>query len=480
MKTKEKLRMTSDAISASQIRERLGHPIIDADGHVVEYLPTFDAYLREEGIAGGLSELMPRANFDGSPTWQSLTPEARQAQRAYRSPWWGFPMANTRDFATAHAPALLHSRLDELGIDLAVCYPSIGLQCPAVRDEELRIAACRALNRYLADQFAGYGDRLVPVAAIPTANPAEAIAELDHAVALGFKAVMIGGFAIREIPDGGPGATWIDNLGLDSVYDYDPVWEHLVALGLSAGVHSGSMGWSGRRSISNFSYNHMGNFAGANEATAKSLYLAGVPHRFPTLRLAFLEGGVTWAVQLLADLVAHWDKRGPEGLRALDPSALDPDEFDELVEHYAPLLNPERGTGAILARTYGTADVVDDYAATGVRGPADIVAQFTSSYAFGCEADDPLTSLAFDTSRIPGGAQLNALFSSDIGHWDVAEMAHVLPEVYEQIEHGWLDTDQLRAFTYDNAVRFYTDSNPDFFTGTILEHHVSEHLDASQ
>lgn len=461
--------MTATTVRAAELRERLGHPVIDADGHIVEFPPDLDAALRKEGISGGLGELMRQANFDGSPTWQSLTPEQRLEQRSYRSPWWGFAMANTRDFATAHSPHLLYSRLDELGIDFAVCYPSIGLQCGAQRDDDLRRASCRAMNEYLAEQFTGLWDRMTPVAVIPTSNPDEAIDALDHAVSLGLKTVMLAGFALRPM-SGGDGGHWIDNLGVDSLYDYDPMWQRLVDLGLSAGFHSGSMGWSGRRSISNFTYNHIGNFAGANEATAKSLYLAGVPNRFPGLRLAFLEGGVTWALQLLVDLIGHLEKRGPDGLPALDPQFLDPDEFDRLIAEHPGRLTPVAGLGAQLQQAYGTNDVVDDFAATGVSGPDDIIEQFTRCYSFGCEADDALVPLAFDPARNGSGATLRALFGSDIGHWDVADMTHVLPEAYEHVEHGLLNDAQMQAFVYTNAHDFYTETNPNFFSGTILDH----------
>ena len=37
------------------------------------------------------------------------------------------------------------------------------------------------------------------------------------------------------------------------------------------------------------------------------------------------------------------------------------------------------------------------------------------------------------------GARLNALFSSDIGHFDVPDMTEVVPEAYELVEHGLLD-----------------------------------------
>ena len=114
--------------------------------------------------------------------------------------WWSLPAANTLDRATAHLPRLLYERLDDLGIDFAVLYPSRGLTTLSIRDAELRQVACRALNAFNAEIYFPYADRMTPVAQIPTHTPAEAIAELDHAVGrLGFKAIMINGLVHRPI-----------------------------------------------------------------------------------------------------------------------------------------------------------------------------------------------------------------------------------------------------------------------------------------
>ena len=48
-------------------------------------------------------------------------------------------------------------------------------------------------------------------------------------------------------------------------------------------------------------------------------------------------------------------------------------------------------------------------------------------------------------------------------------MVDVMPEAYEQVENGWLDKEQFRAFMCDNAVRLCTGADPGFFKGTILE-----------
>ena len=93
-----------------------------------------------------------------------------------RPPWWTLPAANTLDRATAHLPKLLHERLDDFGIDFAVLYPSRALTTTAIKDDELRQVACRALNHFNRDVYAEFSDRMAPVAQVPMHTPAEAIA----------------------------------------------------------------------------------------------------------------------------------------------------------------------------------------------------------------------------------------------------------------------------------------------------------------
>jgi hypothetical protein len=45
-------------------------------------------------------------------------------------------------------------------------------------------------------------------------------------------------------------------------------------------------------------YNQIGHFAAAAEGICEALFLAGVTRRFPTLKFAFKEGGVGWALSL--------------------------------------------------------------------------------------------------------------------------------------------------------------------------------------
>jgi hypothetical protein len=58
------------------------------------------------------------------------------------------------------------------------------------------------------------------------------------------------------------------------------------------------------------------------------------------------------------------------------------------------------------------------------------------------------------------------MFSSDLGHWDVPDMAGILLEAHELVEDGHLDAAAFRDFTFVNPVRFYTSVNPSFFEGT--------------
>jgi len=463
-------------MTSAEVRKGLDHPVIDIDGHNIEDFAVLAGYLAEEGVdpAGAAMQRLLPPSFGPFAEWGALTTAERARRRVARPPWWGSPMQRTRDLATAMFPSLLYERLDEFGIDVGVVYPSVGLIFFHLEDEAERRGACRALNRCNAAAFAPYRDRLIPVAAIPMHTPEEAIAELDHAVGtLGFKAVLLAGYVQRPVaavaerdPELALYAQWLDTYGIDSAHDYDPVWQRCLDLGVAVSFHSGSIGWGSRMSISSYMYNHLGHLAEGHHALAKSLFLGGVTRRFPGLRFAFLEGGVGWASALYADLIGHWDKRNGTAVQAYNPANLDRAEFASLMAQYGGP-RPERAQRRSSAfGALGTDALLDEFEACGIEKASDIRDLFVPSFYFGCEADDPLTSMAFNTRVNPFGARLNAMFGSDISHWDLPDMSEVLEEAWELVEGGLLSGEDFRDFAFANPVRFF---GPEFFQGTVVE-----------
>jgi predicted TIM-barrel fold metal-dependent hydrolase len=482
----------SRATRAAALRSRLGHPVVDADGHFIETAPVWKGfvrdYVREHG-GGDLAERFERlGGIDYDETvlrpWSRLAEAERRASWTPRPPWWSLPAANTLDRATAHLPRLLSERLDDLGIDFAVLYPSRTLTTMAIQDAELRPLACRALNALAAEVYRPFADRLTPVAQIPTHTPGEAIAALEHAVGeLGLRAIMINGLVHRPI---GPGAAardarlpnWgsgsgerIDALGLDSEHDYDPFWRRCQELGVAPASHTPGMGWGSRRSISSYVYNHIGSFGASMEAFCKALFLGGVTRRFPGLAFGLLEGGVAWACALLADLVGHFEKRSARAIHHLDPARIDTDLLMKLFAEY--------GGGRFRADLPGLRESflrlepeppeLDEWKALGAADEEELIELFVPRFYFGCEADDPTVAWAFDASRNPGGRRLRAMFSSDLGHWDVPDMGEILLEAHELVEDGHLEPADFRDFVFTNPVRFYTAVNAGFFRGTRVE-----------
>jgi predicted TIM-barrel fold metal-dependent hydrolase len=466
-------------IDAETIRGRLDHPVIDADGHVVEFLPLIRDFIVEEAdetVAKRFDDVL-----GSGATVRALDVEARRRLGLSRTGWWGVPAANTFDRATAMLPRLLYERLDEIGLDVAVLYPTAGLMAMALDDDELRCTLARACNRYSAECYGEYSDRLLPVAVVPNYTPEEALTELDHAVrVLGLKPVLFGGLVLRIAPghDGDRAARWVDGLGLDSAYDYDPVWMRCAELGVSPTFHSTGIGFGSRVSPTNYVANHLGNFAAGSEAVCRSLLFGGAMTRFRTLRFAFLEGGVAWASSLYADLVGHWEKRNREALAHYDPQALDRSELDRLVRRHGSDAFVERldrvdASLRFLSDPDEDPTVLDEFAASGLESTDQIRDVFADQCFFGCEADDPMNALAFDGRLHPMGARLQAMFASDIGHWDVPDFRGVLGEAWELVEDGRLDEDAFRAFTFSNVARLFTDTRPDFFAGTAVEDAVA-------
>ncbi len=471
------------ASASAKVRARLNYPIIDADGHTVELTPVVLDYMKEIGGTDILKKVWDRANLTH---WTS--PEERRDNWVPLKTWWGLP-PRTLDRATAHLPRLLYERLDDMGIDFAVQYPSFGLGLPRIEDRETRLVACRAYNTYLSAAYREYADRMTPAAVIPMHTPQEAIDELQYAVkVLGLKVIMISLVSRpiprvrREWPQAAAFAERLETFGLDSDYDYDPVWAKCVELKVAVVSHAAGMDWGSRRSISNYMFNHIGMFAAAGEALCKSLFMGGVTRRFPTLNFAFLEGGVGWACNLYADMVGHWEKRNGKAIHNLDPARTDQELLLRLMAEYGGEMVTSRleSLRAFFRQEQPRPPVLDDWAACQIDKAEDLHTLFVPRFYFGCEADDPMNALAFNTKVNPFGARLQAVLGSDIGHWDAADMMNVVAEAYELVERGLIAEEDFRDLVFTNPVRLHAGMDPDFFKGTRVENAVARLLRGSE
>lgn len=473
-------------LTAAEVRRRVGHPIVDGDGHFLEFMPLVNdeitSYLEESG-GTALAErfrTQVRGAFDTAVFQADRTSPEVLDRWASMPSWWGNPTADARERATAHLPSLMYERLDELGIDVMCIYPSWTLGFVEAGDDELRAHACRGVNRYISRIFSGYRDRFVPAAVIPMDNPEMAVGELRYAAEeLGFTSVVLAGNALRPLPGGG---TRLDVFGIDSAHDYDPVWSTCVELGLAPAFHSSLQYTHSARSTTSYVFNHVGGIAGAHTVLCKALFLGGVLRRHPQLRVGFLEGGVAWAASLLADLVGHWRKRGGHAIGELDPANLDVAAVLELVQQYGDeqmKANLDR-IGEHLSRQPGRPEELDEFAAAGVTSVEDILEPFENRLFYGCEADDPLVGFAFGLDLEGTPATLRPILGSDVSHWDAPVMGDVVVEAYELLEHGVLTPEQFRAFAFENPVLLHGGANPRFFEGTRVAAEAAAVLDAQR
>lgn len=476
---------------SAEIREQLGYPVIDTDVHTQEFEPAFLDYLAQVGGNKIVDRFRERPPGAGRYRWFQQSWEERHAHRTARPPFWGRPTKDTLNLATVSLPKLLHERLQEAGTDFAVLYPNLATLAPQIEQEEMRRAVCRAANLYHADIFRPYSDRLTPIATIPMHTPQEGIEELEYAVReLGLKAIQIPGYVKRVIPafESYPEevkreAVWIDNFALDSAYDYDPFWAKCVELKVVPTTHASSMGWTPRRSISNYQYNHIGHFASAAQAFCKALFFGGVTRRFPTLKFAFLEGGSVWGASLYTDILWHWQTRNAEILQNNSPTNINREELQALFDEYG---GPEVkgrldqiGSGLGFHGKYFAPEdpgELDEFAAAGITKPEDVRDRFLDRFYFGTESDDTRVAYAFLRKAHPFGDRVKAFLGSDSGHWDVPDMTAVVANAYSFVEREILTEEDLRYFLSIHPLELYTSLNRDFFKGTAIEQEAEEYL----
>src|SRR5256712_8329458 len=204
-----------------KVRSKLTHPVIDGDGHWIEYTPVFAEKMRKVVGDKGADGFIAQQRF--IPDTLRLTIDERKQRGIGMQGYWGRQSTNTRDRATAMMPKMLYDRLDELGIDFGIVYPTAGLGIPRIADDATRRAVIRGFNVVTHEYFKDFTDKLTPAAVIPVHTPDEAIEELEFVTRqLGAKVCMFGSGVRRPIPHakGAPAdlaryAQSFDPLGLD-------------------------------------------------------------------------------------------------------------------------------------------------------------------------------------------------------------------------------------------------------------------------
>src|SRR5262249_35802538 len=118
-------------------------------------------------------------------------------------------------------------RLDDMdaeGIDVAVLYPSVGLNFWAVEDVDAAISLARDYNDWLAEYCAAAPARLYGAAMVPWQSPEASVAELERAHSeLGFRAAFL-----RPNPC----------LGRTIAHPrHEAFWSRAEELGVTVGIH---------------------------------------------------------------------------------------------------------------------------------------------------------------------------------------------------------------------------------------------------
>jgi predicted TIM-barrel fold metal-dependent hydrolase len=253
------------------------------DSHVVEPRDLFTT-----ALPAALAARMPRSEWDADGRWETITIDGR----AYRRRLVGgrstdeFRRAVGERAPGANDPHRRLADLDEEGVWAEVIYPSLGIWTASITDPVLLRAGCEVINDWFAE-FQQVSPRYVCTASIPLLDVGDAVAEVERAAGLGFRAIFL--------PVGPPtsGDDWQSP-------SWDPVWAAVEDAGLVVGYHIGTEPLEASEQIGIYFrgpggalLNYMETTYGGQRAVSKMI-AGGVFDRFPRLRVLVSEGGATW------------------------------------------------------------------------------------------------------------------------------------------------------------------------------------------
>jgi uncharacterized protein len=281
---------------------RFGHFVIDADGHGGEPLgwrrriPERHRAMMREYVA------ITRAHYTGLPGGGMKIDAAAIPPPQQDDFELGTPMR-----AGMYDPVARLSDMDLEGIDVAVLYPPGSGEEWAMGDADFAGALCRTLNDARAEFASANPDRLKLVAKLPMIEPKLAAEELERCVTEhGFVGLVT--------------ATHIRDKNLDDS-SFDVVWATAQRLGVPVCAHGGGQApgqtpFAIERFTTRLGIHAITHPVGAMHAVYH-FTVGGILHRFPELRVGFMEAGVGWLPFWLDRLDEHWE-RMPEQAPQID------------------------------------------------------------------------------------------------------------------------------------------------------------------
>lgn len=202
--------------------------------------------------------------------------------------------------------------MDTEGVDVAVVFGTpIALTVNGMHDKELAAVYCRAVNRWLVEEYLPVEPkRLKGAGLIPFQDPAAAVKELE--------------WLVQHRNDGVVTAMLPVNVYGINLGDrrFDPVYELAESMGLPLSVHPqtghdgrygvwGVMG-AGSERMEKYSYVHATAFSFEPMIQMMHMIGEGVFDRYPRLKVAYVEGACGWLPFWSQRLDEHFEKLRPQ------------------------------------------------------------------------------------------------------------------------------------------------------------------------
>lgn len=278
-----------------------GKRLMDSDMHIIEPPDLWERYIdpafKNRAPKGWPGHENPSVlEVDGTVYPKS----ARQPAAHYQSMYHKVSGRYTHAIARGYDAVSQLVGMDTEGIDVAVLFPTRGLYALAKNDLDPNLAAAisRAYNDWLADFCSENPQRLIGAAMVPPHHIDAAVAETRRMVEEhGFKAIFMR-------PNPVAGRNWSDPY-------YDPLWAEAQRLNIAVGFHEGGevdLPQVGSH-FPNTMMRHTCTHPMAMMLATVDMIGGAVLERFPSLRVAFLEGNCSWAPFLLWRLDEHWEWR---------------------------------------------------------------------------------------------------------------------------------------------------------------------------